>query len=370
MSRPVALLFATSGHSGVDRVVANLLPEFGKVEQTFHLLVIHGHGPAIPENLPANIRVIRMPVGSKGAVFLPLLAYLLWHRPSVLLTANHVLNRTALWARRTLRSDTRIVIRMGMSVSAQIADFPARRGQALRRSMRRWYRRADAVIAPSIGVGEDLVSIAGVERRRLRVIRNPIVNDRFFTQAHAALEHPWYGQPGRPLILAVGSLEPRKDFATLLRAFALVRREIPARMMILGEGRERGALADLAASLGVSDDVSMPGFEDNPYRHMQRADLFVLSSKREGASAVIIEAMACGTPVVSTDCPSGPAEALEGGRLGPLVPVGDVSALASAMGVTLRAPPASELLKAATTEHRADLAAARYLAAMAVAHGL
>lgn len=370
MTRPVALLFATSGHSGVDRVISNLLPEFGKLHgQAFHLLTIRGHGPSVPESLPENIRVIRLPAGSKRTTVIPLIGYLLRHRPAALMTANHMLNRAALLARLVTRCDTRVVIRMGMSVRAQIAELPARRAEALRRSMRRWYYRADAIITPSLGVAEDLVSIAAVERGRVHVIRNPIVNENFFALAQAPLEHSWYGRPDQPLILAVGSLEPRKDFATLLRAFALVRRQIPARLIILGEGKEREALTSLAASLGVSEAVSLPGFEKNPYRHMRRADLFVLSSKREGASAVIIEAMACGTPVVSTDCPSGPAEALQRGRLGRLVPVGDASALASAMVATLRAAPAPQALRAATSEHRAELAAARYLDAMAVAHG-
>lgn len=368
MSRPVALLFATSGHSGVDRVIANLLPELGKVEHIFHLLVIRGHGPAIPERLPANIRVIRLPVGSKRTVFLPLLVYLLVYRPAVLLTANHVLNRTVLWARRTLRLDTRVVIRMGMSVTGMAADLTPRQGKALYASMRRWYPLADAAIVPSAGVGEDLVAIAGVERRRLHVIRNPIVNDLLEQKAREPLDHRWYGQPGCPLILGVGSLEPRKDFSTLIRAFARLREQRPARLIILGKGRERGALLDLAVQLGIREFVDLPGYDPNPYRHMRRADLFVLSSIREGASAVIVEALACGTPVVSTDCPSGPAETLKQGRLGRLVPVGDAEAMASAMAATLDDVVPKEALLDAVIEHRADLAANRYLRAMGLSH--
>lgn len=362
--RPLALFFATSGHSGVDRVIANLLPEFGAVDRRFHLLTIGGHGPVIPDDLPANIRVFRLPVRTKKLVLPPLLWYLRRHRPAALLTANHALNRAALLARRLAGVDTRVVIRMGMSVSAMAADMKPVAGRALLTSMARWYPLADAAVTPSRGVAEDLIALAGVEPTRLHVIRNPIINARFHAQAAEPVTHPWYRDADWPVILGAGSLEPRKDFATLIRAFARVRAVRRARLIILGEGRERSALTALAEELGVAGDVSLPGFEANPYQHMARAALFVLASRREGASAVIVEALACGTPVVSTDCPSGPAEVLQQGVLGPLVPVGDHAAMADAMLATLAHPPDAGTLRAAVDENRADTAARRYLAAM------
>ena len=367
---PIALLFATSGHSGVDRVVANLLPEFGQVDREFHLLVIRGHGPAIPADLPDNIRVIRLPVGTKKLVLPPLLWYLFRHRPEALLTANHQLNRAALLARRLSGAPTRIIIRMGMSVTAMGEDMSPRARDALFASMRRWYPAADAAITPSQGVGDDLIRIAGVPTERLHVVRNPILNSRFHALAEEPLEHPWYRDADRPVILGVGSLEPRKDFATLIRAFALVRAQRPARLVILGKGRERESLLALAQSLGVAEDVDLPGYEPNPYRHMRQASLFVLASRREGASAVIVEALACGTPVVSTDCPSGPAETLQQGRIGKLVPVGDHEAMAAAMLATLHAPSDGAFLRAAVADDRADVVAQRSLAVMGLDEGM
>lgn len=366
MTRPVALLFATSGHSGVDRVVANLLPEFGQVNRQFHLLVIRGHGPAIPDTLPDNIRVMRLPVGSKKLVLPPLLWYLRRHRPEALLTANHQLNRAALLARQLTGVDTRVVIRMGMSVRASGEMLKPSARAALHASMRRWYPRADAAVTPSRGVGDDLVAIAGVPPERLHVIPNPLINARFHELASAPLEHPWYADPATPVILGAGSLEPRKDFSTLIRAFARVRRDRPCRLVILGEGRERGKLESLARDLGVADHVTLPGFEANPYRHMARAGVFVLASRREGASAVIVEALACGTPVVSTDCPSGPAEVLQEGRIGPLVPVGDHEAMARAIADMLTNPPRKEQLTRAVHAHDAAEGAQRYMHALAL----
>ncbi len=365
-ARPVALLFATSGHSGVDRVIANLLPEFGRVPRMFHLLVIRGHGPRLPADLSANIRPIRLPVGSKRLVLPPLLWYLRWHRPEVLLTANHQLNRAALLARQLSRTDTRIVIRMGMSLTAMGEDMQPRARRDLFASMARWYPRADAAVTPSRGVGEDMLRIAGVAPERLHVIRNPIVDQRLRRQAEEPLEHPWYQDPDYPVILGVGSLEPRKDFATLIRAFARVRASRQARLVILGEGRQRASLAALASQLGVADEVDLPGHDPNPYRHMRRARLFVLASRREGASAVIVEALACGTPVVSTDCPSGPAETLQQGRFGRLVPVGDAEAMAGAIQAALDEPVDGDFLRSAVEENRVATATARYLEAMGV----
>jgi glycosyltransferase involved in cell wall biosynthesis len=141
------------------------------------------------------------------------------------------------------------------------------------------------------------------------------------------------GEP--PVILGVGRLTVQKDFPTLIRAFARVRQKRNARLLILGEGELRSELNALVAELGLQADVALPGFVENPFVFMRHASLFVLSSAWEGFGNVLVEAMACGMPVVSTDCPSGPAEILQNGKWGRLVPVGDVQALSEALLATL-----------------------------------
>jgi len=358
-----ALLFATSGHSGVDRVVANLLPEFVQSTYSFDLLQLKGHGPYL-DSVSGNITVKRLPGASKRTVLPALAWYLRRSQPRVLLTANHPLNRAALLARRLTGARTRVCIRMGMSLTAKGAAMKARDRDALFSSMRRWYPLADAVIVPSEGVGEDLRDIAGVSRDRVHVIRNPIVTRDFDSLSRERPDHPWLSDADSQVILSVGSLEPRKDFSTLIRAFADLRANRSCRLIILGEGREREGLLRLAKELGVECDVELPGFVRNPYPYMRTASVFVLSSRREGASAVIVEALACGTPVVSTDCPSGPAETLQNGHVGRLVPVGDPKAMARAMEMTLDNPPRPAFLQEASSEHRADLSAKKYLRAM------
>lgn len=359
----ISLLFATSGHSGVDRIVGNLLPEFGRSDCAFDLLRIRGHGPYL-EQLPDNIRDRPLCAAHRNTVLPALIAYLLRERPDALLTASHRLNRAALLARALTRVPTRIVIRMGMTLSGQVEHLGPRRGARLMRSMRYWYPRADAVIAPSRGLGEELHREAGVSPARLHVIENPIVTPVFDVLAAEPLRDEWFAPGAPPVILAAGSLEPRKDFATLLRAFATLRAHRSCRLVILGEGRERSRLESLANELGVADVVRLPGYETNPYRYMSRASAFVLCSRREGSGAVLVEALACGTPVIATDCPVGPAEILRDGAVGPLVSMGDVAGLADAIEKTLSQPPDPARLRASVEPFRVGRSAALYLAAL------
>jgi glycosyltransferase involved in cell wall biosynthesis len=200
----------------------------------------------------------------------------------------------------------------------------------------RWsYPWADGIVAVSQGVADDLAQQIGIPRERIQVILNPIVTPELQRKAKAPLEHPWFSPGQPPVVLAVGRLHPQKDYPTLLEAFAQVRQARPARLLILGEGGERSRLEALIHQLGLEEDVSLPGFVENPFAYMSHASVFVLSSRWEGLPTVLIEALYCGAPLVATDCPSGPREILANGQYGRLVPVSDVRALAKAVEVTL-----------------------------------
>jgi glycosyltransferase involved in cell wall biosynthesis len=226
---------------------------------------------------------------------------------------------------------------------------------------KQFYRKADCIIAVSEGVADDLVSVAGLARSEIRVIYNPVVTPELVARAEEPLVHPWLVPGAAPVVLGAGRLSPQKDFATLLRAFAQVRAARPVRLIILGEGELRGQLEAQAAALGVSEDIQFPGFVDNPYAYMRRAGVFVLSSAWEGFGIVLVEAMACGAPVVSTDCPVGPAEILDGGRYGPLVPVGDGGALAQSILSMLDRPMDPERLRARAGDFALDKIGRQYL---------
>ena len=155
----------------------------------------------------------------------------------------------------------------------------------------------------------------------------------------------WFADGAPPVLLGAGKFKPQKDLSTLIRAFAMIRASRPARLIILGEGPQRKTLQALCTELGVLEDVAFPGFVDNPFAYMARSKVFVLSSAWEGFGMVLAEAMACGCPVVSTDCPSGPAEILEDGRYGPLVPVSDPEKMSAAIASTLDDPLPVETLR-------------------------
>ncbi|WP_019832315.1 glycosyltransferase [Sphingomonas sp. PR090111-T3T-6A] len=225
------------------------------------------------------------------------------------------------------------------------------------------YPFADTRVAVSRGTANDLARVIDIEPGSIDCIYNPIVNDTLFALARQEVDHPWFADHDVPIVIAVGRLEPQKNFSLLIRAFAKVRQTQRCRLVILGDGSERQMLAGLVRSLGIDEDVSMPGFLPNPHAYVARSALLVMSSDFESLSNVVIEAMAVGTPVIATDCPSGPSEALNNGRYGTLVPVGDVERLSAAILKGLRQQPQPvepDWLDQFTTRYSAD----RYLALM------
>lgn len=237
------------------------------------------------------------------------------------------------------------------------------RSRHLRRRISGSYPHADALVGISRDMSEGLSGITGVPSRRIHTIHNPIVSSDLLRESEAPSGHAWLDgsdRTGQPVLLAAGRLMEEKGFRTLLRAFAMLLARRRARLIVLGKGPQLPVLLSLAEDLGIREHVDFPGFVVNPYSFMARADLFVLSSRVEGLPTVLVEAMACGCPVVSTDCPFGPAEVLEGGRLGGLVPVGNAKALAEAMDLALSTSPDRGLLRGRAELFGVDRAVDRY----------
>ena len=220
--------------------------------------------------------------------------------------------------------------------------------------------RASHIVGVSQGVSDSVVETLGVERIRVTSIYNPVAAPHIQGRMTGLPEHSWFLDGGAPVILSAGRFTDQKGFATLIRAFALVTAQVPCRLVIVGEGRERKRLERLIRGLGLTERISLPGWLENPFALMARASLFVVSSTYEGFSRVLVEAMACGCPCVSTDCPAGPAEILGNGEYGALVPVGDVSALADAMYRVLEQPPNGHLLKQRAAWFSVDRAAMKH----------
>lgn len=345
----VSLFFSDLAGGGTQRRMLTLARGLLERGDPVEIVVASGSGPfraAVPRGAPV------VPLGNpwrrvpglawRRGLWVPLSAPTLAARlraapPDVLLASSTPANLAAVRAVAASGASVPLALVLNLPVSAITARLPAG-GGLLRRLLARAYRRADALVAISAGVAEDASRTLGLDRERIEVIPNPVDLAAIGAAAAAPLQDPWLVPDAPPVLLAVGKLRPQKDLPTLLTAFAELRRRRPARLVILGEGPERARLEEMARRLGVEADLRLPGFEPNPFAWMARASLFILSSRFEGFSNVLAEALACGCRIVATDCPHGPRELLLGGRLGRLVPPGDAPALAAAMAAALDAP--------------------------------
>ena len=309
-------------------MMVNLMRGIAAAEIPLDLVLAQAAGPLLTE-LPKNIRVIDLAVGSVRKAIPPLVRYLRRERPVGIVSRMIHANIAMLIARKLARVKSRVVVVEANTLSALMKSEEAR---WYLKVLSRWlYPAADEIVGVSAGVARDLETCLGLQSGYVRVIYNPVVDESLLPRARAAGADPWFTRCDVPVLLTVGRLVPQKDHATLLRALAMVRLERPVRLVILGEGEERGRLEALRRELGLEADVDMPGFSVNPYASMYRADLFVLSSRFEGLPNALIEAMACGCPVVSTNCPSGPEEILDHGKYGRLVPIKDPRTMADAI---------------------------------------
>lgn len=357
----IALYLPSLRGGGAERVLVILANAFAERGYFVDLVLASAEGPYLNEVADA-VRVVDLK-SSRVLTSLPgLVSYLRRERPAALLSAMGHANVVALLARDLAWVPTRVVIseRSNFSVSLAHAN---RWAQMLGRPMRLLYRRAEGIIAISGGVADDLARQTRIPRDRIDVVYNPLEIGRVQALSRQTVEMQFATTSQGPLVIAVGRLVEQKGFSSLLRAFARLRSARQAQLCILGNGPLRTTLEAEVEALGLSADVILPGFLENPFVLMRHADLFVLSSGWEGFGNVLVEAMACGTPVVSTDCPSGPAEILEDGRWGRLVPVGDEAALAEAMAATLDDTEQPDVA-ARAAEFSVDRAAVAYLAAM------
>ncbi|MFC6920913.1 glycosyltransferase [Meiothermus taiwanensis] len=324
---------------GAERVMVTLVNGFAHRGYCVDLVLASKEGPYLQEVDPL-VRVVDLRAGRVIKALWPLVRYLRSERPVAMLSAINHANVVAVLARYLARVNTRVVISEHSTISIEAQRARVWNARSVYVLVPWVYRRADGIVAVSRDSAHDLERFASLPAGSVQTIYNPFDLTRIRQLAAEPVPHPWL-QPEqrRPVILAIGRLTEPKDYPTLLRAFALVRTHLNGRLLILGEGELREELAALAQSLGLGDDdFQMPGFVANPFAYLARAAVFVLSSRWEGLPGALIEAMACGTPVVSTDCPSGPREILQEGRWGRLVAVGDVEALAQAIVSVLQTP--------------------------------
>ena len=387
----LALLIHTLAGGGIERVFLTLAGAFAARGHRVDLLVCRPGGRMAGE-VPGQVRLVGLRASTRLhahaamvaadpgglALMAPLLVsvkppwavrylpalcrYLREERPDALLSADTSVNLIALWAQRLTAIEARFLVSEQANFSFHIAAAQHRVRRAYPALVARTYPQANGIVAVSDGVADDLARTTGLARERITTIHNPISDPTIARLAREPLTHPWFAAGAPPVVLSVGRLSrQQKDYATLIEAFARLRSRRPTRLVVLGEGRDRRPIEQRARRLGVAADVDLPGWVDNPFAYMARAAVLVLSSPAEGFGNVLVEAMACGCPVASTDSPYGPAEILDDGRFGPLVPVGDAEALAEAIRDVLDAPLRPRRLRERAACFSVEHAVTRYL---------
>ncbi len=358
----LAIVGPIKSWGGIEGKIVTLCREFAERGVQIDLVLLRGGEVPYPDRLDARVQVHHLATRSKRDGVPVLRAWLARERPDAVLTLKDHGAQVALLACLLGRLDVPVYVKVTNTLSV------VARRRLQRWLIRRLYPRAAGVIGNSAGVVADLQAQFALPPARLHCIHNPTVTDDFPARAAAPIDHPWLASDADvPVVVGVGRFTPQKDFPLLLRAFARLRRERHCRLVLLGDGADRAALEAEIRGLGLSDIVDLPGFVPDALPWIARAALFVLSSRYEGLSNVLIEALAVGTPVVATDCPSGSAEILEQGRWGRLVPVGDEPALAAAMQAQLEDPIAGKLPANAVDRFRAGPVAERYLRVMGLA---
>lgn len=327
----LALFLPDLGGGGAERITLNLAEQLVSEGVEVDLVVARGRGD-LRSQVPANINLVDLNARRYVTSILPFVRYLIRSKPDVVLSALPVANCIAVWSCFLARFPGRLVLGNHGAIQSGIAASSLLRKKILFSLMMWTYPRANNFIAVSEGVADDIAATFNLSRNKIDVIYNPVITPGIRAKIQETVNHPWLqaGQP--PVIVSVGRLTAQKDYPTLLRAFSELKQSKDVRLIILGEGEDRGSLEALTRQLGIAGDTEMPGFVANPLPYIKAARVFALSSRWEGLPTVLIEALACGTPIVSTDCPSGPSEVLENGKWGQLVPLGDAQALSDGIG--------------------------------------
>jgi glycosyltransferase involved in cell wall biosynthesis len=330
----IALTLPSLAGGGAQRIFVDLARGLLDRSVDVDLVLVRDEGE-LRDSVPPGAEVVLLGGGPVSRAVPKLARYLRSRRPDVVVPAIFHMSLCTLLAARLVRPRVPVVVSHHNQLSLSARHGAHAKDRVVPWLVRAGYPFADGVVAVSEGVADDLASVAHLPRSGIDVIYNPVDFDRVSAAAAAPVEHPWLAEKTGLVLVAAGRLTAQKDFATLLRAVALLDADV--RLVVLGEGELRPELEGLARDLGVDDRVDLPGFCANPYPSYRAADLFVLSSRWEGLPTVLVEALFLGVPIVSTDCPSGPAEILAGGRWGRLVPPGDPTAMAEAIRASLAA---------------------------------
>lgn len=326
----LAVFMPSLDGGGAERVTVILLNKLVEQGYVIDLLVANGQG-VYRQQVDPRINIIDFGKSRVASCLLPLIRYLKLHRPAALLSVMNYTNVIAILARKVSGVSCRLVLTEHNNAELALQNNTSAKYYLVNYLTKWLYRSADSIVCVSQGVADSIHRLLDIPKSKLTVIYNPVIHPGIMANAKQAISLPFVLSDGELLVIGVGRLSAQKNFPNLIKAFNIFIRTKAAKLVILGEGEDRMALQELIVRLGLEESVFLPGFVENPYAWMRRADLFALSSSWEGLPTVLIEALACGCKVVSTNCPSGPDEILEDGKWGELVPVNDPECLAEGM---------------------------------------
>jgi len=342
-AKKITIFFAADG-GGAQLAMVNLACELARLGKEIDLVMPELKGPYI-KNLSEEVTTFDLKTRNPYKLVFKLVKYLNKRQPEFLIASQQQTNIAAIIARWFVNFPLLLVIHQNNQLST-LAHYDKRiLVRLLPFFAKVLYPLADKIVAVSNGVAQDIANITDLPAKQIKIIYNPIITKQIFLRAKETPSHQWFTNLKKPIILSAGRLTRQKDFSTLIKAFAQVLEKLDCQLVIIGEGENRLELEQLISDLKLEKFVALPGFAENPYNYIKRASLFVISSAWEGLPFVLVEAMALGTPVVSTNCPSGPNEILKGGKYGDLVPVGEVAALSASIQKTLVSPLSPETLQ-------------------------
>ena len=320
---------------GAERSLVRLANAINKkyFEVSFLLCSVRG---ALLQNLSKEIKVVDLKSPHASRSLIKVVKYLHKEKPDIILSALEHINLISIAASFFCRKKPKVIITERSTLS-RLHKYAAHKTSHILVARfimpylaKIFYKKADLIICVSKGVADDISKIIG-DLPSIKVIYNPVTDDSILKLVTEPITDFNISKEGLPIIIAVGRLTKAKDYSTMLKAVSIVLKDMPVRLLIVGDGEEREKIENFIKENGISDSVHLLGFQKNPLKYMAKADIFVLSSVIEGFPNVLVEAMACGVPVISTDCQSGPSEIIENGKNGLLVPVGDENLLAQAI---------------------------------------
>ena len=329
----IAIVIGSMRMGGAERATLNLINELACRGIQCDLVLVHTEGAFLKELHP-DVNIVSLARGRTVFSGLALSRYLKKIQPQLLIANQTHVQLLTLWARNRSAKKTPVILTEHSIFSRNLLEGTWKT-RVIKYLAHRWFRSAQVVTAVSKGVARDFSNNFPELNSKMTVIYNPVVSEGILKMSLEKVSLPWTNEISIPMILGVGRLVEDKDFQNLIEAVASVRKSKRVRLVILGDGEEKGKLSDLANRLNFGNDISFMGITQNPFAWMKSCSVFVLPSKREGLPMTLIEALACGSAVISTDCPSGPREILKDGLYGKLVPVEDSASLAQAILETL-----------------------------------